>query len=501
MIPASLTLAFALVFAPFIVFCLGFLQIGPGAVAAVLALAAAVPVFRRTDWRGKPDMRALGGAFAVAAALTLLSGIGHVFFQADDWMVRDAILFDLVRNPWPVGYALDGATSVMRTPLGMYLVPALAGKAFGINASQIAMFIQNTALLALCLYIFMRSAPPGRSRAITLGLFVAFSGLDCIPWLRRQMDGLPGLSLPHIEPWSGFFQYSSNVTEVFWTPHHGLAGWAAAAGYLVWREGRISALGLAPLWAASVFWSPLAALGAVPFLAFAFICDIRDGKVRLADFAAAVAVGVAALPVAVYLGRDTGVIEKGFLDIADPDIARSYVALIALEVAPLLAIAWRGRDPEDRLGLIEFVLIAATLVAIPLYTLGFANDFAMRVSIPALTLLCVRCVPGLASLGGEPPLRRAIILGIVGLGAVTPAVEIYRNVVTPSSPASACNVVESLRDGPYAGSPVQYYVAAQESFRPFARLFREAQGAPLPYKIKACWPGRRFVYMPTPTGK
>ena len=498
MIPASLTLAFVLVYAPFLIFCVGFLQTGPALAAAALGSAAAIPMLRRTDWRGRPDWPVLFGAIAIAFALTLLSGVGHIFFQTDDWVVRDAMLFDLVRHSWPVAYVVDGAPGVIRAPLGMYLAPAAVGKLGGLAGAQAALFVQNAALLALCIYLFARSLPAGRSRLAMLTLFVAFSGMDAIAWLRREIDGIPGLALPHIEPWPIFFQYSSNVTEIFWTPHHGLAGWALVAAYLVWREGRIRALAIAPLWAASIFWSPLAAIGAAPFLALAFICDIRDGKLRLADFAGAAAIGVASLPVAIYLGRDTANIEKHFQDFTDPAVLRAYFAMMALEVAPLLAIAARGRDPKDGRGTVEFWLMAVLLFTIPTYMLGFANDFAMRVSIPALTLLCVRCVPGLMSLGREPLTRRAIMLGVVAIGAVTPAVEIWRNVTVPATPASACNVLESLKDGPYAGSPVDYYVASSASFAPFSSLFRAPSETPLGRTITKCWPGRKFVNAPSP---
>lgn len=496
MIPASLTLAFLLFLAPFLIFCLGFLQTAPGVAAAALGLAASVPMLRRTQWGGRPDAPLLLGAVAISLALTLVSGIGHFFYQTDDWVVRDALLFDLVRHPWPVPYDLAGAPGLIRAPLGMYLLPAALGKLGGTAVAQAALFAQNAAVLALCMYMFARSLPAGRSRLVMLVLFVAFSGMDAVAWLRRAIDGMPEFPLPHIEPWPIYFQYSSNVTEIFWTPHHGLAGWALVAAYLVWREGRISALGIAPLWAASIFWSPLAAIGAAPFLAFAFFCDLKDGRFRLSELAGAAAMGVASLPLAIYLGRDTGAIEKGFQNLADFDVLRSYFAMMALEVAPLLAIAARGRDPKDQRGAIEFWLMAVLLLTIPVYTLGFANDWAMRVSIPALTLLCVRCVPGLMSLGGEPLARRAIMIGIILVGAVTPGVEIWRNVTVPATPASACNVVESLKDGPYAGSPLDYYIASQASFAPFSGLFRAPVEAPLGRTIQKCWPGRKFINGP-----
>ena len=496
MIPASLTLAFLFFLAPFLIFCLGFMQTAPGAAAVVLALAASLPMLRATDWRGRPDWPVFAGAAAISLLLTLLSGIGHVFYQTDDWVVRDALLYDLVRHPWPVAYNVDGVPGLIRAPLGMYMLPAAIGKIGGMGLAQAALFAQNAAVVALCMYLFARSLPAGRSRWVMLVLFVAFSGLDCVPWLRRWLDGLPELALPHIEPWPIHFQYSSNVTEIFWTPHHGLAGWTLVAAYLVWRAGKISALGIAPLWATSIFWSPLAAIGAAPFLAFAFFCDIKDGKLRLPELAAAAAIGATAIPIAIFLGRDTANIEKGFQDFTNLEVLRSYFAMMALEVAPLLAIAARGRDPKDQRGTIEFWLMGALLFVIPVYTLGFANDWAMRVSIPALTLLCVRCVPGLMSLGAEPVPRRAIMVGIVAFGAITPAVEIWRNITVPATPLSACNVVESLKDGPYAGSPIDYYVASKSSFAPFSSLFRQPSNEPLGWNTKKCWPGRKFINAP-----
>lgn len=501
MIPASLTLAFTIVGAPLVAFSLGFLQTGPGVAAALLWLGAAVPIFRRTDWGGRPDLPVLGGALAIAVALTLISGIGHVFWQTDDWMVRDAMLFDLSRHAWPVGYAQAGGEGLLRATLGMYLVPALVGRIAGTGAAQAALFVQNAALTGLCLYIFATSLAARRERAIALVLFVLFSGADCIPWLRARLDGMPDLALPHIEPWPGYFHYDSNVTEILWTPHHALAGWALVAGYLVWRSGRISALALAPLAAASVFWSPLATLGALPFLALAFARDVLDRKLRVGDVAIAALAGLAVLPALMFLTRDSAGVEKGFQPLHDVNLLRSWLAMIALEALPYLAIAWEGRDRTDRRANIELGLIALLLIAIPAYKLGFANDFAMRVSIPALALLYIRAVPALAALGGEPIQRRLAVLLIVALGAATPAVEIYRNLSQKPTPASACNVLESLTDGPYAGSPTDYYIASEKAFHALPWLFRARTEPPLTRTITACWPGRTFVYAPAEAKK
>lgn len=501
MIPASVTIVVFLVVAPTLIFAFGLLQPLPGAIMAALTLVPMAALARATDWRGRPDRPILLGALAIAFVLTLTSGVGHFFWQTDDWMVRDAMLFDLARDNWPVSYATPSGPGLLRAPLGMYLLPAAIGKLGGIGAAQAALFVQNTILLGLCVYVLARVQEAGRARIVALALFVAFSGADCIGWAQRRLAGLEGLDLPHLEPWSGQFQYASNVTEVFWTPHHALGGWALVAAYLAWRAGRMRALQIAPLWAAACFWSPLAALGALPFLAFAFACDAMDGKLKAGDFALAAIAGAASLPLAYFLTRDTGAIEKGLIDLTDSQVLRGYVGLLGLEVAPFLALAWEGRDKADRRASVELGLIAASLVLIPLYRLGYANDFVMRVSIPALTLLCARSVPALSALGQQPVRQRIIALAIVLVGAVTPAVEIWRNVTEKAFPPSACNVMESLQDGPYAGSPLDYYIAGAQSLAAPAGLFTPPSSAPLKRTIANCWPGRTFVYGPPSPAK
>lgn len=491
-----MTIVVFLVVAPTLVFAFGLLQPLAGAIMATLTLVPMAALARATDWRGRPDRPILLGALAIAFVLTLVSGIGHIFWQTDDWMVRDAMLFDLVRNNWPVAYATPSGPGLLRAPLGMYLVPAAVGKLGGIGVAQAALFVQNTILLGLCVYVLARVQESGRARIVALALFVVFSGADCIGWAQRRLAGFEDLDLPHLEPWSGQFQYASNVTEVFWTPHHALGGWALVAAYLTWRAGRMRALQIAPLWAAACFWSPLAAVGALPFLAFAFVCDALDGKLKAGDFALAAVAGAASLPFAYFLTRDTGAIEKGFIDLTDSQVLRGYVGLLGLEVAPFLALAWEGRDKADRRAGVELGLIAASLVLIPLYRLGYANDFVMRVSIPALTLLCARSVPALAALGRQPVRQRIIALAIVLVGAVTPAVEIWRNVTEKAFPPSACNVMESLQDGPYAGSPLDYYIAGAQSLAASPGLFTPPSSAPLKRTIANCWPGRTFVYGP-----
>lgn len=495
MIAPSYTAILLFVLAPGLVFSLALLEPIPAALAAALSAASVATTLARTDWRMRPDWLLLGGATSVAAFLTLVSGVGHLVYQTDDWTVRDALLLDLVRYPWPIPYALDSFSGVLRAPIGMYLVPALVGKAFGAGAAEAALFAQNTALMALCFYVFARTAVFGRARWIVLGLFVIFSGLDCLAWAKRLYDGTPdNLLLPHLDPWPGFFQFSSHVTQVLWVPHHALAGWTFIAAYQAWRTGRLPALLICPLWALTILWSTLPAFGAIPFLLFALASDLRDGKIRIGDFVSAALAGLGVLPVVIYITRDTAGLPQGFLDFTNMTVVQSYVAMMLVKVAPWLALAWEARDRKDGRTRWELAIIALVLAILPIYKIGIANDFVMRASIPALALLCLRAAPAFATLGAQPIRQRVLAVAIVVLGAVTPAVEIARNITGKAEAASVCNVWESLEDGPAAGTPRDYYIASDKSMAVIPHLFRQPSSQPKTLRVHECWPGRSFVY-------
>ena len=495
MIPVSVALVSALVVAPLVVFLASLLQPAPAALATALTVVALARVLKLTEWREKLRLDLALAALAVGALLTLLSGVGHVVWQTDDWTVRDAMLIDLERYAWPVSYALGDRTGVLRAPLGMYMVPGFVGRLLGAGAGEAALFVQNALLFAACLYAFATTAPKGRAQWIVIGLFVVFSGLDSLAWAKRIVDGTPGnLLLPHLDPWPGGLQFTSHMSQLFWVPHHALGGWACVAAFQAWRVGRAPALLMAPVWAASVFWSPLAAAGMIPFLIFAFVCDLLDGKLRAADFATALAAGLGAAPAAAFLTLDAQTIEKGFLDFTSPTTLQSYGANFLLKAAPWLALAWEATRGKDRRTIAEFLLIFLALLAIPTYRLGFANDFAMRVSIPALALLALRAAPAIA-VRADAPLRRKATAGIiVALAAITPGVEIWRNVTEVAQPMSACNLLEAMSEGPAKKAPKNYYIADAASFAAMKDLFRAPEAAPLQRRIEACWPGRTFVY-------
>ena len=502
MIPRALPLLAVLLATPTVIFLVTYLQPAVAAPAAAAFVSALFAAFWGRIDRRPPDRRATLVCLAIGLALALIAGNGHFFYQTDDWTMRDAVLLDLIRNPWPVSYFWDGHAplTLLRAPLGMYLGPALIGKALGATAGDLALLAQNAIMFGLLLLIFLDFADNRRAGWVAVGFFVLFSGVDIIPWALLRLQGASIAMMPHIEVWTGRFQYSSHVTEMLWSPNHALPGWCFVAAYEAWRRGRAPATTLAVVFAACLLWSPLAAMGALPFLAFAGLKDLTTKSLSSRGLLAAVIGGAAVLPVALYLTRDSGTVVQRWL-VLDDGFLVSWLMFLAFEIGPFVALL--ARDPATReeagWARAETCLILGLLALIPLYLIGDANDFAMRVSIPALALLALRSAAAFDRAWRRDKLaNQRWVLAALALAAITPLSEIGRNLMFARAPISACNVVEAFKAGPATTVGVDgqavLYVADASAFEKLSWLFRLPQGAPQKRVISMCYAGRRFVF-------
>ncbi|OAS26853.1 hypothetical protein [Methylobacterium platani] len=472
--------------APDLLFLATHLRTAPLAAGAVVLLGIGlVAVLRDLARTSEPlDGPLLATALAAAAALDLLGGQGHLFFANDDWLIRDAVLRDLVAEPWPVGYLYAGDPTMLRAPLGLYLLPAAIGKLAGLHGAHAALLAQDTLLFGGLFYGFARLAPSRRHGLALLAVFVAFSGWDVVGSLVVGDPLIPGR---HLEQWLGTLQFSSHVTQLFWVPNHAASGWIFVGAYCLWRASALRATSLAVVFGLCVFWSPLSMIGALPFLGAALLADLAGGRVTPGALAALACAGIGLAPVALYLGADAGRVPHGLQDFTGI-FATRYALLAALEVLPALVVLGLAPGPlagAGRWARWETGLVFASLLLVPLYRLGGA-DFVMRASIPALAVLALRVgavVPGLA------PGRRAVAIALLGIGAVTPLYEVIRALVVPPFAVSTCSLLAAARTPPNNG-PLFHYVARVDALRGHlaGRVLATPETSIRPAPQGPCWP-------------
>jgi hypothetical protein len=446
--------------------------------------------------RVEPRTLVLCGGLALA--LCVLGGEGHFFFANYDWLNRDAVLADLVRQRFPVSYAYEGSAYVLRAPLGMYLIPAAVGKLLGLHAAHLALLTQNATILALTL-VLVAAAAPGR-RLIFLAVFVTFTGVEIVGSVVNAATKGPGVSWwalhahQHLAWWNPLFQYTNHLTQIFWVPNHALPGWwlAALAVFHVRRE--IDSAGLIVAFASLFFWSPLTMAGALPIAGWLVLR--RDFKELLTPrILVAIAAALCFLPIAAYLAADAASVPHLWLFTWD-GFWTVYVIFIAVQIpqAAVVALCWRRLEPALRT---LAILSIGMLLIIPMYRLGAHNDFSMRASIMPLALLAFV----FASIVARLRLRDgasivAAVAVILGLGSFTPALEIQRAVTMRAFAISDCNVLTEWHLLEPDTWLANYFARADRM--PAWLLGDAAKGPPAVIEDRECWPDHPYRALDLP---
>jgi hypothetical protein len=410
-------------------------------------------------------------AIAVGCAWTVCGGIGHWVFANADWHVRDAVLHDLVTGTWPVGYGVeDGSPTLLRAPIGFYLPAALIGKMAGLAAANAALAVW-TAAGAVIFLLQVLSLMPRRLGAALAGVavIVSFSGLDAVGTVLRDPGTLAHWDVTkHLEWWAARYQYSSMTTQLFWVPNHALGAWLGIGLLYRLREDAEAASLLGIVVAAVSLWSPLAALGLVPFVVWrVFDTALRERSSRLFHPQVWVPTLAVGLVIAAYLTLDSGQIPRGWtlgrqgfgLAAVAEDLWRQ--AEFVLLEAGLFGVAILTIRRS-----VPVVLALGVLAILPVVRFGAANDFVMRVSIPSLAVLAIGACLALfaaqstseaapVTLRANLRLKKAALAGLLLIGAITPLQEFARAAALDPWPA---NRDATLVDAA-CGSFLPHYVA------------------------------------------
>ena len=460
-------------------------SLAPAAVVAVSTLALFALVARAPFGellRREVEWPWLAACLAVALVLSIIGGQGHFIFAKDDWLYRDAVLADVAAQWLPVVYGEDAERWLLRAPLGMYLLPGAAGHFFGLRAAHLTQLLQNSLALAAVFYLTTLVWP--RKRFVFVALFVIFSGLDVIPVLLKT----GGASLlVNLSFWTDNWQYSSNVTQLVWSPNHTLPGWwfAALAALYLKREIDIAALAAASL--PLVLWSPLTLVGAVALFVFFVACAPR---VLLSwRFAGASICALGFAPILAYLVADAGEVPRRWL-VSEAGFLDDYFIFIlfALTQAGFLAFFRERIEPWFRGALFFSILL---LLVIPVYSVGYMNDFSQRAPIVPRAMLAFGFDALLIDLLSSGPVFAALAgLTIATIGAVTPALEIYDAVSTRAFAASDCNLM-SVHRKLHPKNYLSTYLARLSTL-PGWMAPRAGDATALSAQERLCWPDRPY---------
>ena len=300
-------------------------------------------------------------ALAAFAALMTLSGWGEWVNQHPDHIVRNACLRELVASPWPVIFP-DGNMLVYNT--GFWLVPALAGKLAGLDAARVFVVLWGTwglflAWLWLCVFSGRRSL----LLALLMAAFGSLLNFQC--WL--------GLDLFRLH-------YFGTAEQIMCSAN---ASIPVLLFFIFLASGRMPLPWIPLLFAATAFYSPLAALGGLPLAACQWyrqwrgVPPLRDVLLH-PSYSASVLLGVCFL---LYYGTVNS--PSSHMGMRSFYMHPGDFPLMATSFLLYALFCWRDfrRNPL-------FICTLATGLILPFfYVNGDVNDLLCKGSVPVMACL------------------------------------------------------------------------------------------------------------------
>ena len=372
----------------------------------------------------------------VAVLWAYLSGIGGRFTQSNDFHGRNAIFHDLINYSWPVYF--ENGQGALTYYIGFWLVPALAGKLFGVFFGPIyawkfanLFLLLQTVWYLLLIFLLMLSLLNRRSHVfLFLLLAVLFSGMDGL------MSFLKNDWSTHLEYWASDWQYSSLTTCLFWVFNQTLPAWLATLLLM----NSITEFGSYGLFGASlVLTSPFPLVGFFLICAGSFIAQFisrkesgqRLGMIKDTLNSCNILAVFAVIPIFFYLKASNAMSGSSLhIDLFShkytfPQLILAHL-LFALIEWGLYAVLMFTRFKKDPV----FLTVCFSLIAFPWFRSGgYFNDFPMRASIPALFALMLYCAESFSGWKKNPHMALTFLLAAcLAIGIFTPMTEFKRGI-------------------------------------------------------------------------
>lgn len=473
---------------PIFIFFIGFLKAVFAAVFGLLLILGAVLAVRRlsgtkdTDGLGAKevfiDTKTLIAAIIIFLLWCFIAGIGGVMWQTYDFCVRNAVMNDLVEFKWPLFYDMslqqnpevhayfgDGTFAFVYY-VTYWMVPALAGKLFGITVGRIVLLLWSAfgIMLAFIGVAFINK----KATIITALIFVFFSGIDMLPYAARIMLNNAD-NVFSAEGYAEYFTFCSNTTSIFNVFNQVIPVWLIVT-LLMTCDGRDTGF----TGALTFCYSPWGTLTVFPIAIYSLIKKAREKKLEGQAFKTVLSVNNILVPAVLvtvfgtlYMAGNSATSLKGFVFEFYPvgGIVVRYLLLMVFDLLPFVLLLYKDCKKNG-----YFLVATAILALLPFYKITFWNDFNTRGSMAPLFVLCI-LLCGVAenkifdkSVKGKAKEKlktlQAVFLLVMFLGGLTGLGSIFEGIMnTVTGAETAANGIGSF--GNIADANYMYIVEEQ----------------------------------------
>ncbi len=447
-------------------------------VSIFLAMRDAPEQEWKPEWNRDTVLRILL-ILAVIIVWVITAGIGRGVFQNTDQFTRNSLYEILVNNKWPVTNVInigeDTEARLLVYYIGFWLPSAVIGKIAGIQAGYLFQIVWSVIGVFCMYYMICR----WRKKIVIwpLFVFIFFSGLDVVGtfFFRETENLLRGVD--HLEWWSGFYQYSSITTQLFWVFNQAIPCWLAVM--LLWMQknsrnvvfiismvmltSTLPFIGLLPIavyiavtridkadkeecltvtdkatkflkrvWKEIVTFQNFVGGGCIGILSFLYLKLNFSGSVIANTATNAVsnpATNETANNAVNHIVNNVIASSDGIINLPPPQWGIqiiAYVAFIFLEVGVYFICLYQ-KEKNNALYYLELL----SLLIIPFIKIGYSIDFCMRASIPALFILILMIIDFLDN--NSKSTMKNVLMILLLVGSVTAIHEMHRTLITTAT--------------------------------------------------------------------
>lgn len=350
-------------------------------------------ISKNTDSKVAIDYWSLFLTIAFLLSVGYSAGWGRFTYQVWDWEKHNTVLKDLIERPWPVYYFNGDEHSMLTYYIGQYMVPALFGKICGsFRLAEIMNFIWAEIGLFLVYINLVRilQVRKWHMQWIAAILLAHFNG----PLLLAQkIISMIYPNHPAVMTASEWFacgndlllQYSSHFIMLQYVFPQILVIWLLL---LLFYEHREMPQHYITLLLPGAIFGVLSFAGVLPFaIGYAFFLLYKDKNIKkwleqIFSIQNCICFFTFGIVLLLYYYGNVLSIKPESISFRRMDYGGAvwfYIIFVGMLVLlyGLFIFADNKKNPI-------FYIATLTLLAIPFYRMGIANDFGMRCSIPAL---------------------------------------------------------------------------------------------------------------------
>ncbi len=437
-------IGYAYIILPILVFFIGYCNTVTAILGTLTIICASYFLYKNRPqlWmpQNKKEWFLIGLLVLISSLWVYLSGIGAFVFQNYDHTARNAIFEKLIALDWPV--KSDNGQFLIYY-IGFWLPSAVVGKIA--NNLNIAYFFQYLwAVLGVFLTFYFILVNLKNKSLLPIIVFILFSGLDIAGANLLEILSVhhtPTNLISHMEWWFRGFQFSSMTTQLFWVFNQAIPAWIVTL--ILFNEKNNK--NMIFIYSCMFLSSTLPAIGLLPFLCYLILKNSNDNDIKMLSiehiktsvkscFTLSNILCASFVTLVSYIYLSNNMAAAATNPISDVQSLHFgffvfwFLTFFILEAGLYLFSVFKMQYKNP-----VYYICCFCLLVYPFIRVGYASDFCMRATIPALILLYLFVVQALESKEFLRNKLSAILLIILLLvGSFTPVHEISRTVVYTS---------------------------------------------------------------------